>query len=115
MELTTLSWMLLAADRAESVLNFSIVFLFMLVMGMGFRGALIHDEMEHEHQRYYGSRLVPRWTILLVVLVLVPFLSALMVPSSTVIMQVAAIELGEDVLNSDEFQRILDVYLPKEN
>ena len=97
MELTTLSWMLIAADRASEVGIFFFFFLLVLVVTAGLRALFMHDEMS-EGCKYYGSKLVPRWAVVLTVLFSIPFLLALSVPSSTVIMQVAAIELGDDVL-----------------
>ena len=115
MELTTLSWVLLAADRAGGIGVFFFFFLIIFATGIITRAAVIHDDMG-EGREFYGSKLVPRWAVYTLVLLSIPFLLALVVPSHTVIMQVAAIELGEDVLNSDEFKRILSTfYIPKEN
>ncbi len=114
MELTTLSWMLIAADRAKEIGGGLLLLTFLLVVGVGFRLLLIWHEMG-EGQKYGNSRLYPTQAVFLTVLLVGGFFLTLLVPSSTVILQVAAIELGDDVLNSDEFQRILDIYLPKEN
>lgn len=112
MELTTLSWMLLAADRAGEVGGFFFFFLLVLFASVAGRAGLIHDDMG-ECGDFHGSKLVPRWTVYLSVLLSIPFLFALATPSATVIMQVASIELGEDVLNSDEFKRILSAFIPE--
>ena len=109
MELTTLSWMLITADRAGANHKFLATFFVLslvFVIVRGFITALDRDFKEFKP--------LPLWCVVLLLGWGVPMVVVGLVPSSTVIMQVAAIELGDDVLNSDEFQRILNAYIPKE-
>ena len=111
MELTTLSWMLLAADRADGAAKFvSILFVLSLVFVIVRGCATVFDSDVKDIK----LKVVPWWTVVLLLGWGIPMVLIFLVPSSTVIMQVAAIELGEDMLNSDEFQRILNAYIPKD-
>lgn len=111
MELTTLSWMLLAADRAENVGKFvAIFFVLSLVFAVG-RGCVVAFDNEVKEM---GLKKLPLWVIVFLIGWGIPMVVVGLIPSTTVILQVAAIELGDNVLNSDEFQRILKAYVPKE-
>ena len=112
MELTTLSWMLLAADIGGKVGPFFVLFLILSLFFVIVRGVIVTIDSAFEGKDF---RCTPLWAIILVLMWVVPAAITSLVPSTTVIMQVAAIELGEDVLNSDEFKRILSAYIPKEN
>ncbi len=110
MELTTLSWMLLAADRAESQAVFlSLFFVISLIFTIA-RGLTV--VLDDDYKKF---KVLPMWCVVLIIGWGVPMVLVALVPSATVIMQVAAIELGDDVLNSDEFKRILEIYIPKKD
>ena len=108
MELTTLSWMLLAADRADNTSAFFSIFFIISLIFIIARGCATMIDVTLK-----DCRVMPLWVWALLLGFGVPMVVLGAVPSNTVIMQVAAIELGDDVLNSPEFQRILEIYIPK--
>jgi len=111
MDLTTLSWMLLLADRAE---GFGICFILIGLVGMllgGMTCLSIYSDMNEQERK--ESKLHLYLLGIVIPAFLLGFLFNL-VPSEGVILKVAAIELGEDVVKSDAFERLLDMYLPKE-
>jgi len=111
MELTTLSWMLLVADRASTIGEFLAVFSLLFLVFVIARGCIVRFDTEIKEKEL---KILPLWTVVLLLGWGVPAIIVNLIPSNVVIMQVAAIELGDDVLNSPEFQRILEIYIPKE-
>lgn len=111
MELTTLSWMLLAADRADVITKFISIFFVISLIFVIVRGCIVRlDDVVKKME----LKTIPWWAVVLLLGWGMPMILVALVPRTTVILQVAAIELGDDVLKSDEFQRILNVYIPRE-
>ena len=109
MELTTLSWMLLVSDVVgDSPGFFATLFVASIIFAI-VRGIIVTLDKD-----FNEFKTLPMWVVVLLLGWGVPMVLTGLVPNSTVIMQVAAIELGDDVLNSAEFQRILNAYIPKE-
>ncbi len=113
MELTTLSWMLLIADITKGWTGLFVVFATLTLVCLIVRAGFVATEQCEKSGAFHHFRICPSWAVMLFLMFAVPALLTALVPSKTAIIQIAAIELGDDIISSPEFQRLLDTHFPK--